>query len=103
MWALTSTSARAATGYTALSRLTVITDFVGTPFTMLLTIALIIWGKGLWGYIFAQVISAVVVLALLLRLIWKLTPSDRSSPISWRLPETQVVSFSVTLLGIGLL
>lgn len=101
--ALTAFFAKALQGYKQVSRLTVITDFVGTPLTMLLSIVLITWGKGLWGYISAQVVSASVVLVLLLRLIWKLTPSDRSSRVSWSLPETEVVRFSTTLLGIGLL
>jgi len=101
--ALTTFFGRTLQGYKEVSRLTVITDFVGTPLTMLLSIALIMWGKGLWGYIFAQVVSAAVVLLLILRLIWKLTPPDRGSRISWSLPETRVVSFSATLLGIGFL
>jgi O-antigen/teichoic acid export membrane protein len=91
-------------GYKEVARLTVITDFVGTPLTMLASVVLIAWGAGLRGYILAQVISGAAVLALSLRLVWKLTPAAAShlQSLVWR-PESQVLSFSATVLGIGLL
>ena len=91
-------------GYKEVARLTVITDFIGTPVTMLASVILITWGAGLRGYILAQVISGGCVLALSLRLVWKLTPAAArhlQSKISR--PEAQVLSFSATILGIGLL
>ena len=91
-------------GYKEVSRLTVITDFIGTPLTMLASVILITWGAGLRGYILAQVISGAVVLALSIRLVWKLTPAAALHLQSkvWH-PETQVLSFSATVLGMGLL
>jgi O-antigen/teichoic acid export membrane protein len=61
-------------GYKDVISRTGIANFVGTPLTMSLTIVLIAFGMGLWGYIFAQVVSGAVVLILLLRMVWKLTP-----------------------------
>src|SRR5208282_535864 len=102
--ALSTFFAKVLQGYKEVSRLTVITDFVGTPLTILASGVLITWGAGLRGYVVAQVISAAAVLALLLRLVWKLTP-PAARPLQskvWR-PESQVLSFSATVLGIGLL
>ncbi len=91
-------------GYKEVSRLTVITDFVGTPLTMLASVLLITMGAGLRGYILAQVISGAAVLVLSLRLVWKLTPgAARHLRSKVSRPEAQVLSFSATILGIGLL
>src|SRR5215831_8765497 len=49
-------------GYKDVSRRTVITNFVGSPLTMLFTLLFIAIGLDLWGYIFAQVAAAVVVM-----------------------------------------
>jgi O-antigen/teichoic acid export membrane protein len=102
--ALTTFFGKVLQGYKAVARLTVITDFVGTPLTMLASVVLITRGAGLRGYIFAQVISAAVVLAFLLRLVGKLTPAAARR---WKgqvsRPESQVLSFSATMLGMGLL
>src|SRR5437868_5655633 len=61
-------------GYKDVSRRTVITNFVGSPLTMLFTLLFIAFGLGLWGYIFAQVAAAGLVMAMLLAAVWKLTP-----------------------------
>src|SRR5262249_54454262 len=61
------------------------------------------FGKGLLGYIFAQVASAALVLALLAALVWKLTPKPAGG-VAVELPlDAQVVSFSATAMGLGLL
>ncbi len=52
-------------GYKDVTRRTVITNFIGTPLTMALSVALIVMGFGLRGYILAQVLSAAGVLLLL--------------------------------------
>ena len=100
--ALTTLYSKMVQGYKEVSRLTVITDFVGTPLTMLGSVILIAWGAGLRGYILAQVMSAAAVLVLLVRLVWKLTPGTGHLRIPLALPESQVTSFSATLAGIGL-
>ena len=72
--ALTGFLAQVLTGYKDVARRTIITNFIGSPLTMLFTLGLIGAGLGLWGYIFAQVASAVVVMVLLVAAVWKLTP-----------------------------
>jgi O-antigen/teichoic acid export membrane protein len=102
--ALTTFFGQVLQGYKDVSRRTVITNFIGTPLTMLLTIGLVFLGRGLWGYIFAQVMSAAVVLVLLLVAAWKLTPAasrkwlGRSGPF----PQ-EVISFSAAVYGIDFL
>jgi len=64
--ALTTFFGQVLQGYKDVSRRTVITNFIGTPLMMLLTVLLVAWGKGLRGYILAQVLAAVAVLFLLL-------------------------------------
>ena len=91
-------------GYKDVSRRTVITNFVGTPLMMLLSVALISAGFGLRGYITAQVMSGVVVLSLLLVFVWRLTPPAarhfRGKPSRI---ESQVVFFGAAVFGVGLL
>lgn len=101
--ALTTLYSKMVQGYKEVSRLTVVTDFVGTPLTMLASVILIAWGAGLRGYILAQVMSAAAVLLLLVRLVWKLTPGTGHLRVPLALPESQVRNFSATLAGIGLL
>ena len=91
-------------GYKQVARRTVITDFIGTPLMMILTLALVAAGFGLWGYIFAQVVSAIAVLALLLIVVWKLTPKEaRAVSGSWAPPEREVVWFAAVLFGMSVL
>ena len=95
---------RVLAGYKDVTRRTVITNFLGTPLMMLLAVAFLMWGAGLWGYVIAQVIGAIVVLLALLWSAWKLTPAAaRLSMV--RLPrlEPEVYSFSATVLGVSLL
>src|SRR5437870_6111450 len=66
-------------GYKDVARRTVITNFIGSPAVMIFTLGLVAWGLGLWGYIFAQVASAAVVLVLLIRAVWRLTPKTARS------------------------
>jgi O-antigen/teichoic acid export membrane protein len=102
--ALTSYGGQVLQGYKDVSRRTVITNFIGTPLVILLTIVFLLLGWGLWGYIFAQVVGALVVLGLLVIVVWKLTPPEvfqQTGP----LPPlgAQVVSFGGAALGISLL
>jgi len=91
-------------GYKDVARRTVITNFVGSPVMMVLTVVLVSWGLGLRGYILAQVASAILVLALLVAAVWNLTPKA-TRLTSGNLPqlEKQVISFSSVALGMGFL
>jgi O-antigen/teichoic acid export membrane protein len=102
--ALTSYGGQVLQGYKDVARRTMITNFIGTPLVILLTIVFLLIGWGLWGYIFAQVLSAVIVLGLLIMAVRKLTPPEvfqQKGP----LPPlgAQVVSFGVSALGISML
>ena len=93
--ALTNFFGKVLQGYREVARLTVVTDFVGVPLMMALTVVLVVWRAGLRGYIFAQVVSATVVLGLLLALTWKHTPAA-ARHLKTRLPrpEPDVLAFS---------
>jgi O-antigen/teichoic acid export membrane protein len=102
--ALTGFLGQVLAGYKDIARRTVITNFIGSPLTMIFTLGLVGAGLGLWGYIFAQVASAFVVVVLLVIAVWKLTPkaaralSGRLAPI-----ENEVLSFSAVVFGISFL
>jgi O-antigen/teichoic acid export membrane protein len=88
-------------GYKAVGQRTVINNFIGSPATMLLAVLLIGLGWGLTGYLLAQVLSAALVIALLLFVVWKLTPEEARFLLP--LPaflEREIWSFSVAAAGI---
>jgi O-antigen/teichoic acid export membrane protein len=90
-------------GYKDVARRTFITNFVGSPLTMILTIAFVTAGFGLRGYVAAQVLSALGVAVLLLIVVWKLTPhAARSFSLQVPVFEKEVVSFSAVALGMSL-
>src|SRR5581483_9560966 len=95
---------RVLAGYKDVTRRTVITNLIGTPLMMALAVVLLMWGTGLWGYIIAQVIGALMVLLALLWSAWKLTPvAARHSTAPLPDLEPEVYSFSATVLGVSLL
>ena len=65
-------------GFKDIAKRTVITNFVGSPLVIALTVMLLALGTGMWGYLGAQIASSVVVVTLLVAAAWKLTP--RASP-----------------------
>jgi O-antigen/teichoic acid export membrane protein len=73
--ALTTFFAQLLTGYKEVAKRTLITNIGGSLLTMLFTVVLVEMGTGLWGYIFAQVASAVVVLIVLVWVARRLTPN----------------------------
>jgi O-antigen/teichoic acid export membrane protein len=102
--ALTTFLGQALAGYKDVARRTVITNFIGTPATMVVSVALLTMGLGLWGYLAAQIVSALLVLGLLARAVWQLTPRTASQPLSTqntRVPlfEKEVMSFAFVLFG----
>ena len=102
--ALTGFLGQVLTGYKDVARRTVITNFIGSPLTMIFTLVLVGAGLSLRGYIFAQVASALVVIVLLVIAVWKLTPkaaralSGRLAPV-----ENEVISFSAIVFGVSFL
>jgi len=98
---LTGFLGQALAGFKDVARRTVITNFVGQTLTMAFSVALLTAGFGLTGYLLAQIASAVIVLLLLGRATWKLSPEPARRP-SFGLPilEPDVVSFSVTFFGV---
>ena len=91
-------------GYKDVARRTVITNFIGTPLAMVLSIGLILPGLGLRGYILGQVLSGVAVLVLLGFAVRRLTPPAQNIRLPIFSPlERQVVSFSAFALGVSLL
>jgi O-antigen/teichoic acid export membrane protein len=91
-------------GFKDVARRTVITNFIGTPLMMVLAVALLALGSGLWGYIGAQVVSSVVTVLLLARVVWTLTPPAARS-FSSGVPhlEPEVIRFSAAILWVGIL
>jgi O-antigen/teichoic acid export membrane protein len=91
-------------GYKDVARRTIISHFVGSPAMMILTLGLAGMGMGLRGYIVAQAVSALIVLALLAAVVWRLTPRA-ARPSASALPplEKEVMSFSAVVIGTGIL
>jgi O-antigen/teichoic acid export membrane protein len=102
--ALTGFFGQVLQGYKDVSRRTVITNFIGTPLMMVLSVILIELGFGLRGYISAQVASGAVVFILLTVVVWHLTPAAarRRAGAVTKL-EGQVVFFGAAAFGVGLL
>ena len=102
--ALTGFLGQVLTGYRDVARRTVITSFIGNPLTMVFTLGLVAAGLGLWGYIFAQAASALVVIVLLGFAVWKLTPSAaRAFSGGLAAIEKDVISFSAVAFGVSFL
>jgi O-antigen/teichoic acid export membrane protein len=102
--ALTTFFGQVLQGYKDVSRRTIITNFIGTPLMMLLTIGLVVAGWGLRGYILAQVLSAALVLILLVVMVRNLSPKavcNLTGPLSALGPH--VLSFGVAVFGMALL
>lgn len=91
-------------GYKEVGRRTMLTKFVASPVTMALTVVLLTLGAGLWGYLVAQIVSAAIVIALLVSLVWRLTPvAARFLDVKNLWIEPEVWSFSAAMFGVGLL
>ena len=91
-------------GYKEVGRRTLITNFIGSPATMLFAVLLISLGWGLRGYLLAQVAGAVLLIGMLLAAVWRLTPEEAKLSLSWPPPlERQLWSFSGAAMGLLLL
>ena len=102
--ALTGFLGQVLTGYKDVARRTVITNFIGSPLTMIFTLGLVGAGLGLWGYIFAQVASALAVIVLLVIVVWRLTPKAARAFSGGLAPiGREVVSFSAVVFAMDAL
>jgi len=91
-------------GYKQVAKRTLITNFVGAVLSMAFTVVLVELGTGLWGYIFAQLASAVVVLILLALASYRLTPG--AARVSFRpvhFPPREVLSFAAAAFAMDVL
>jgi O-antigen/teichoic acid export membrane protein len=93
--ALTTFFAQLLTGYKEVAKRTLITNIGASLLTMLFTVVLVELGTALWGYIFAQVASAVVVLIVLVWVARRLTPiGARFSFRAIQPPPREMFSFA---------
>lgn len=102
--ALTTFYCQALAGYRDLKLRTLIVNFFGTPFNMVVAIVLISMGLGLRGYLFAQICSGAVICILLICAVRHFTPAVArfwAQPGTY--PERQVWSFSASMLGLSFL
>jgi O-antigen/teichoic acid export membrane protein len=90
-------------GYKDVARRALITNFIGSPLTVILTIGFTTAGLGLRGYIAAQVLGALGVGLFLVISVWRLTPGS-ARPLWQRVPllDHQVLSFSMAAFGLSL-
>jgi len=102
--ALSSFFGKVVAGYKEVGQRTMITHFISSPLTMAVAVVLIALGGGLRGYLVAQVLASVVVLALLVGLSWRLTPvAARSLNLRKVSLAPEVWSFSAAMFGIRLM
>jgi len=91
-------------GFKDIAKRTVITNFVGTSLVSGLTIVLLALGTGMKGYLWAQIINSIAVVALLVAVAWKLTP--KAARFSWAaVPsfDPEIKAFAAASLGMGAL
>jgi len=89
-------------GFREIARRTMISLVLGTSATIVVAVVLIACHFGLTGYLAAQIAAATLVLIFLARSVWKLTPPAARSARGWGRFESNVVAFSATSFGIGL-
>lgn len=91
-------------GFKDVAKRTVITNFVGSPLVTALTVVLLALGTGMWGYLGAQIVSAVVVVTLLVVVASKLTPKVARFSFSAVPPlDSEVKSFAAAVFGMNVL
>ena len=91
-------------GFKDIAKRTVITNFVGSPLVIALTVMLLALGTGMWGYLSAQIASSVVVVALLVAAARKLTPREARFSLAAVPPlGPEVKSMALAFLGMSAL
>ncbi len=91
-------------GFKDVAKRTIITNFVGSSLVIVLTVILLALGTGMPGYLSTQIVNSVVVLALLVAVAWKLTPTAARfsfAPLPRLDPE--IKAFAAAAFGMGVL
>jgi len=91
-------------GFKDVAKRTIITNFVGSSLVIALTVLFLAMGTGMRGYLAAQIINSVVVVALLLLVARRLTPP--SARFSWAaLPpmDPEIKAFAAAAFGMSAL
>jgi O-antigen/teichoic acid export membrane protein len=92
------------TGYKEVAKRTIITNFVGVLLSIIFTVILISFGRGLWGYVFAQVASAIGVLSLLIWATYKLTPVPaRFTLKTINYPQREMFTFAAAAFAMDIM
>ncbi len=92
---------QALAGFKDVARRTVITNFIGSPLNMLFSVALLMLGMELSGWLLAQIASGLISLVLLARATWKLMPRGHRS-MAGKLPglQREAIRFSASLFAV---
>jgi O-antigen/teichoic acid export membrane protein len=91
-------------GFKDVAKRTVITNFIGSSLVIVLTVVLLALGTGMTGYLAAQLVNSVVVVALLMGVAWKLTPrAARFSTAALPPLDPEIKSFAAAALGMGVI
>lgn len=91
-------------GFKDIAKRTLITNFIGSPLVMGLTVLLLALRMGMWGYLWAQIVSALVVVVLLVVTAWKLTPAAARFSFSPLSPlDPGICSFAAAGFGMAAL
>jgi len=91
-------------GFKDIAKRTIITNFIGTSFVSALSVALLAFGTGMLGYLWAQILNSVMVVALLVVVAWRLFPQEARfswAPLAPLDPE--IKAFAAAALGMGAL
>ncbi len=91
-------------GFKDVAKRTVITNFIGTTLVIVLTVAFLVLGFGMPGYLWAQILNSIAVVGLLVAVAWKLTPP--AARFSWAaLPamDPEIKAFAAACLGMSAL
>jgi len=91
-------------GLKDIAKRTIITNFIGTSFVSALSIGLLAFGAGMSGYLWAQILNSILVVALLAAVAWRLTPKE--ARFSWApLPpfDPEIKAFAAAAIGMGAL
>lgn len=104
MGTLTTFFGQVLTGFKGTAKRTIITNFVGVLLNIAFAVVLISMGTGLWGYIVAQLVSAIVILCLLIWATYKVMPhSARVESKTILHPRTEMFSFAAAAFAMDLM
>ena len=102
--ALTTFFGQLLTGYKQVAKRTIIANFGGVLLTILFTVILLGLGKGLRGFVFAQVASAIVVLILLVWTVYRVTPmAARFAMTKLRYPPREMFTFAAAAFAMDIM